>query len=164
MQTHSNITEYNESTVYRNIIAICCPLHLVQNWENAVDQIISCLGVFLKEKYNKYLKRYTFANINNIQDLGKDDEIAFVIYRSPQTGLSVSLTLKPDSCENAPLVYGKIILAIQFLSTTNLMNTEVNLIEDCLMLNFFLMQHIILQSQQHRMLTIRVNFQSTNIS
>ena len=108
MQTHSNITEYNESTVYRNIITICCPLHLVQNWENAVDQIISCLGVFLKEKYNKYLKRYTFANINNIQeDLGKDDEIAFVIYKPPQTGVSVTLTLKPGSCENAPIVHGK---------------------------------------------------------
>jgi len=112
MQTHSNIIQYNESTIYRNIIAICCPVHLMANWENQVNEIIKYIGEFVKTNFHKVLKRYTFVNVDNIdENIGKDNEIAFVIFKNKPTGTSMTLSLKSHSCPNAPKVDDRIYVS-----------------------------------------------------
>lgn len=81
MQVHNNATIGLDTTVYRNIIGICIPNHLVYIWEKEVDYLVEKLSPFALKTFGKVLKRYTPTSIIKMkEDIGVENEIAFVIF------------------------------------------------------------------------------------
>lgn len=98
-QVSRNQTMMIHSAIYRNIIGICCPLHLVNNWKQTVSNVISRLSTYVERNYDKTLKLLVVkGRVNKLQDdLGKENEIVFVIFKCMDHGICYDFSLDADN-------------------------------------------------------------------
>ena len=103
MTQSDNIIFNCTSLEYREIIAICVPIHLYSQWKFEIECLVHQLYNYVKNCFGKKLTHEFLVNVDCLRDnIGKNDEVCFLLFKENKTSIKKSILISQGDATDNP--------------------------------------------------------------